>query len=186
MAHARRVDLGKAQLLLIDIQERLLPHIYDHDLIVEQTLLMIRAAAEMKLPITVSEQYTQGLGPTLKVLKSAATQAGARAIEKMHFSVCGDETARERLSSLLRPHVIICGIEAHVCVQQTTLDLLDAQMQPVVLANAVGSRRPFDRDIALERMRAAGAVVTTVESAIFELTGKCGTPLFKRILPLVR
>jgi nicotinamidase-related amidase len=78
------------------------------------------------------------------------------------------------------------GIETHICVQQTALDLLRMKMQPVVLADAAGSRRPQDREIALHRMRAAGAVVTTVESALFELVHESGTDLFKKILPLVR
>ena len=93
---------------------------------------------------------------------------------------------RERLTSLLRPQVLLVGIETHVCVQQTALDLLEMKMQPFVLADAVGSRRPTDYAVALERMRAAGVTVTTVESAIFELVHEAGTPDFKKILPIVK
>jgi nicotinamidase-related amidase len=111
---------------------------------------------------------------------------GASRLEKLAFSLWQDEPIREHLLSLARPHILLVGIETHVCVQQTAFDLLETQMTPLVLADAVGSRRPLDRDIALERMRSAGIGVTTVESAIFEMLDQAGTELFKRILPIVR
>lgn len=171
-------------MLVVDIQERLLPHIHDHEQVVAQAELMIRAAAVLDIPVTVSEQYPRGLGPTNPRILAAAE--GAARAEKMAFSFCAEEACRQRLSSVLRPHVLLVGIETHVCVQQTALDLLEMQMHPFVLADAVGSRRPLDYSTALDRMRAAGAVVTTVESAIFQLVGRSDTDLFKRVLPLVR
>jgi nicotinamidase-related amidase len=107
-------------------------------------------------------------------------------LEKMTFSAFRDEAMRERIASLQRPFALIAGVETHVCVQQTAIDLINAHMQPVILADAVGSRRPADRDVALDRMRAAGAIVTTVEAAIFEMLDRAGTDLFKRMLPLVK
>ena len=104
----------------------------------------------------------------------------------MTFSFCADAACRQRVSGVLRPQVLIVGIETHVCVYQTALDLLAMQMRPVVLADAVGSRRPFDSAIALDGLRAAGVRVTTVESAIFQLVHEAGTDRFKRILPIVR
>lgn len=184
MALADDIDREHAQLLVVDIQERLLPYIHHYEDVVRQAELMIRAAGILDLPITVSEQYPKGLGPTIARL-SAAAEGAARA-EKMTFSFCADEACRQHISSVLRPQVLLIGIEAHVCVQQTALDLLRIQMQPVVLADAVGSRRVQDREIALHRMRAAGVIVTTVESALFELVHESGTELFKKILPLVR
>ena len=91
-----------------------------------------------------------------------------------------------RLAELARPHVIVTGIEAHVCVQQTVLDLLRTGHLPYLCVDAVGSRRPLDRDTAIQRMRQAGAVITTTESVIFELLGEAGTEQFKRILKIVK
>ncbi|TWT46197.1 Isochorismatase family protein [Phycisphaerae bacterium RAS1] len=179
-----RLALSQTQLLVVDVQERLLPHIADHEEMLAQCLLAIRAAREMELPITVSEQYPEKLGPTAPDLARAAGDAPR--VSKMTFSSMADAAARERLTARRRPTVLLIGIETHVCVQQTALDLLAARMTPVILADAVSSRRRADRDVALERMRSAGAVVTTVESALYELLHEAGTPLFRRILPLVR
>jgi nicotinamidase-related amidase len=184
MADAPRLDAKKAQLVVVDLQEKLLPLIAEHETVVSQIVRILRAARELQLPTTVSEQYPAGLGRTPAAVMVAAE--GATRMEKMTFSLWQDEPIRERLLSLTRPQVLLVGIEAHVCVQQTVLDLLEAKLVPFVLADAVGSRRPLDRDIALERLRAAGTGVTTVESAIFEMLDRAGTDLFKRILPIVR
>jgi nicotinamidase-related amidase len=178
------LDMGQAQLLVIDIQERLLPHIHNHEGCVAAAERMIRACAALEIPVTVSEQYVRGLGPTVGPIADAA--ADAPRFEKMTFSFCADQACRERIGTVLRPQVLLAGIESHVCVQQTALDLIGMQMQPFVLADAVSSRRPLDYDIALHRMRQAGAIVTTVEAAIFELVHESGTEPFKRILPLVK
>ncbi len=152
--HSGRLELDRAQLLVVDLQERLLPHIHEHADVLAQAERMIRAARVLDLPITVSEQYPRGLGPTAPAIAAAAE--GAVRLEKTTFSFCADEECRERVTSVLRPQVLIVGIETHVCVQQTALDLVEMQMRPFVLADAVGSRRPRDRDIALEYLRASG------------------------------
>ena len=179
-----RIDVRKAQLLVVDIQQKLLPHIDRHELVVSQTVRMIRAALLLELPITLTEQYPAGLGRTHPDVRVAADNA--LLLEKMTFSVLRDEEARAHLTGLGRPHVLLAGIETHVCVQQTALDLLDSQMTPFLLADAIGSRRALDRDTALERMRAGGLGVTTVEAAIFEMIERADTELFKRLLPIVR
>lgn len=184
MAELERLEAKKAQLLVVDLQEKLLPHIADHESIVSQSVRISRAACQLQLPVTVTEQYPEGLGRTPSAVLVAA--GGANRIEKTTFSVWHDEAARERLLALSRPQVIMVGIEAHVCVQKTAFDLLEAQMVPFVLADAIGSRRPCDCQTALDRMRAAGVIVTTIESAIFEMLDRAGTDLFKRILPIVR
>lgn len=179
-----RLERGEALLLVVDMQARLMPHIADHERIQQQSLRMIRAARELGLPVMVSEQYREGLGATVAEILSAAGDAPV--LEKLAFSVWGDAAARERVESLRRRQILVVGIETHVCVQQTVLDLLRSGFSPVVLADAVSSRRVLDREIAFSRMQHAGAVVTSVESAIFELTREAGTELFKRILPIVR
>jgi len=184
MAEPRRLDLEKAQLLVIDIQEKLLPHIHEHEALVASAVKMIRAAQELGMPITISEQYPAGLGRTPTAITVAAKDAAR--VEKMAFSVCGDEASRDPVMQSMRSQVLVVGIETHVCVQQTVLDLLAEQHRPIVLADAVGSRRPVDREVALQRMRAEGALITTVESAIFELVERSDSELFKRILPIVK
>jgi len=182
--HIDRLNREHVQLLVVDFQERLLPYIENHADILAHAERMTRAAVALDIPITVSEQYPRGLGATVPAIAEAAE--GAVRVEKTTFSFCADEACRTRVSTVMRPQVLLVGIETHVCVQQTALDLLAMQMRPVVLADAVGSRRPFDRQIALDGMRAAGVMITTVESAIFQLVHESGTELFKRILPLVR
>jgi nicotinamidase-related amidase len=179
-----RLDREHAQLLVVDIQEKLLPHIHEHEHMVAQAERMIRAASVLDIPITISEQYPEGLGGTVDSIRAAGE--GAVQAEKMTFSFCADAACRQRIGEVLRPQVLLVGMETHVCVYQTALDLLDLQMTPVVLADAVGSRRPRDHDVALDGLRAAGVVVTTVESAIFQLVHDSGSELFKRILPIVK
>lgn len=181
---ASRLDASRAQLLVVDVQERLLPHIDGHDEVVAQCIRMLRAAAQLGLPTTVSEQHPRGLGRTHTGVADAA--ADARRVEKMTFSVCRTPAALEALRSAGRPQVVLVGVEAHVCVQQTALDLVAEGLSPFVLADAVGSRRTRDRDVALARLAHAGVTVTTVEAAIFELLVEAGTPLFKRVLGLVK
>jgi nicotinamidase-related amidase len=184
MANPDRLDVIHAQLLVIDFQERMLPHVGYHDEVVAGAVKMIRAAREMELAITYTEQYPQGLGGTDPRIR--AVVGDAPRFEKTTFSVCADEALRRHITSLMRPQVLIVGVETHICVQQTALDLLGMQMRPFVLADAVGSRRTSDRQVALDRMRAAGVVVTTVEATIYALLHESGTELFKRILPIVK
>ncbi|MBW7906125.1 MAG: isochorismatase family protein [Phycisphaerae bacterium] len=179
-----RLRASAAQLLVIDFQERLMPHIFEATECLAQAVRMIAAARPLGLPVTVSEQYVRGLGSTTSAVLEALK--GAERFEKMSFSACGDARLKARLMGAGREQVLICGVEAHVCVQQTALDLAQMGLRPVILADAVSSRRALDRDVAIERLRGAGVLVTTVEAAIFEMLDVCGTELFKRILPLVR
>ncbi len=184
MAGQERLDLTHAQLLVVDIQQKLIPYVRDHADVIAQSVRMIRAAREVDIPITLTEQYRKGLGPSDPAVLDACGDSPL--LEKTAFSVCGDEAARERIVSLMRPSVIVVGIETHVCVQQTALDLLAMQMQAFIAADAVGSRRRLDHEVGLSLMQNVGAVVTTVESAIFSLLGKSDTDLFRRVLPLLR
>lgn len=184
MAEWVRLDAERAQILVVDLQERLLPKIDQGAAVVAQSLRMMQAGRELQLPTTLSEQYPAGLGATQTEIRAAAT--GAICLQKLTFSAMADEALRERIVTRRRRQVLLVGIEAHVCVQQTAFDLLAAGLEPVLLADAVGSRRAGDRDVAIERMRAVGVTVTTVESAIFEMLDRCDTALFKRLLPIIK
>jgi isochorismate hydrolase len=179
-----RLSAERAQLLVVDIQERLLPRIDGHESMTAQTVRMLRIAREMGLPITVSEQNPQGLGPTVAPIRDAA--GDVRVLRKKAFSVCGEAECLEALRHFGRAQVLLVGIETHVCVQQTALDLLCSGFEPFVLADAVGSRTALDREVALERMARAGVVVTTVESAAFDMLRTYDSELFKRVLPHLR
>ncbi len=181
IARARPAD---CVLLVIDLQERLIPVIHQRELVLEQSRKIIQAAQLLKLPILATEQYPKGIGTTCAEIKQLLSNAPI--MEKMTFSGCGAQSFAPYWDQLNRHTAIVCGVETHVCVQQTVLDLLERGQQVLVLADAVGSRRVLDRDFALQRMRDAGATLTTTESVIFELLGRAGTPEFKEALKLVK
>jgi len=170
-------------LLVVDVQDGLLPAIFEAQDCVEAARRMIEAAKVLKLPILAAEQYPKGLGRTCQVLRDAL--GDIQPIEKTLFSACVAQLVDE-LRRHDRPNVIVVGIEAHVCVQQTVLDLLRLGYTPYLCADATGARRPLDRDTAIERMRQGGAVVTTTESATFELLREAGGETFKAILSIVK
>lgn len=170
-------------LLVVDMQDRLLPAMQDSAAITAATVRMIQACQVLEIPVIATEQYPRGLGRTCPSVSQALGQLAL--IEKVRFSACVPEVA-EQIKQHGRPAVIVVGIEAHVCIQQTVLDLLREQRTVYVCADATGSRRQFDAQIALHRMRQAGAIVTTTESLLFEMLGSAQGSAFKRILEIVK
>ncbi len=142
------------------------------------------AAKILGVPTLVTTQYTRAIGPTLAEVAEAA--GNPPAMDKMTFSCCGHEEFAKTVKELRRPRVLLCGVETHVCVQQTAIDLMADGRSVYVCADAVCSRRDSDRDAAIARMRDCGAVITTVESAVFELLRQAGTQEFKACLPLFK
>ncbi len=186
MLNTLKLDVDQAMLLVIDVQTRLLPHIHAVEDMLSATAQLIRGVRVFEVPILATVQYTKGLGPTHQAIDQLLTDGKVETLEKASFSTCGDEAVRDKLRRIDRPQVIVTGIEAHVCVQQSVLDLLSMDYRVFVCADAVGSRRLFDRDTALMRMRASGAVMTTVEAALFELCCFSGTRQFKELLDVVK
>jgi nicotinamidase-related amidase len=186
MASNIRLKHDGCCLLVIDVQTKLLPHVVDHEFVVAATDTLIAAAALFKLPVVATVQYVKGLGPMQERLAKALAEHAIEPIEKAAFSVCGDEACRSAVEATGRSHVIVAGIEAHVCVQQTVLDLLEMGLTPVVCVDAVGSRHELDMDVAVSRMQSAGAVLSTCEALLFELCDVSGTPEFKKVLELVK
>ncbi|MCB9850783.1 MAG: isochorismatase family protein [Phycisphaerales bacterium] len=180
------VSRERAMLLLIDMQTRLLPHIDGHEVVVGSAAALIEASAVFELPVVATVQYVRGLGETDDRLGGLLASRAVEPIEKAAFSVCRDAACRARCADAKRPQVIVTGIEAHICVMQTVLDLLGMGLQPIVCADAVSSRRALDREVALRRMAAAGAIVTTTESVLFELAEVSGTAEFKHMLDIVK
>ncbi len=169
---------------MVDVQERLLPAIFEKERVVENAVRLIRGAAVLRVPVFATEQYRKGLGPT--VAEVAAAIPGFAPTEKVAFSACGAGGFVPALRKRKVSEVILCGIEAHVCVTQTCLDMLDEGFRVFVVADAVSSRTPENYRLGIERMRAAGAAVVSTEMVLFELLEQAGTAEFKQILALVK
>jgi isochorismate hydrolase len=179
-----RIQRARAALLVVDIQERLLQAIFENRRVVENSHRFIQAAAILSRPILATEQYRKGLGPTLQALANAIPNF--KPLEKVAFSACGAEGCLAQLKAAGISDVILCGIETHVCICQTCLDLLEKGFRVFVAADAVSSRTQENHFLGLERMRDAGAIIGSTEMLIFELLERAATDEFKKLLPLVK
>ncbi len=186
MMRPNQLDADRACVLVIDVQEKLLPLVRHHDGIVSATKKLLTAAPIFELPVIVTEQYPRGIGHTVEAISACLQNGRDSMIEKSAFSAWAEASVREAILAADRPQVIITGIETHVCVQQTALDMVSRDYDVYVCADAVGSRGRTDHERALERMRQDGAWVTTVESVLFELCGRCDAPRFKAMLEVIK
>jgi len=166
-------------LLIIDIQEKLLPHVQDHDALVKHTAWLMQIASELKVPMLVSEQYPRGLGPTVEALRDLAPADVF--MDKIHFSCVDAPECLPRLAETKREQFVLTGIEAHVCVLQTALGLIRKGHEVFVVADAISSRGADDVTFALARMRQEGVRIVSREMVAFEWLHKSGTPEFKDI-----
>lgn len=171
--------------IIVDVQERLLPHMDRWEETLARIVTLARGLRTLEIPITLTEQYPRGLGPTVADLTTALGPE-IKPMIKASFSCCDDSPFSENLAGLGRTMTLVAGIETHVCILQTTLDLLEQEYLPVVVLDATSSRNPRDRDVAARRIEREGGRVTTVESVLFELTRVSGTPEFKEISRLIR
>ena len=173
-------------LLVVDIQERLHAAMDEKfkDPYVKNGIILMETAHACNIPVIVSEQYPKGLGRT--IAEAAGHLEGIPRHEKLHFSCCRDENIRKAVDLTGRKTVVVIGIEAHVCVMQTALDLLEAGYRVVIAADAVCSRRARDKDAALEAMARLGALVYPTEAIAFMLIEKAGTELFRKLSPLFK
>ena len=182
------MDAGKALLLVIDVQDRLLPVMANPAAVARNTGILLQAARELDVPVIASEQYPKGIGATVADVGAHLPEGAVS--EKLHFSCLGDSALAQRLAHTGkdqgRTQVILAGIEAHVCVLQTALDLLGQGYQVFLVADAVSSRTQENAAAAIERLRAAGAVIVTTEMVVFEWLKKAGTPEFKTLSKLVK
>jgi nicotinamidase-related amidase len=177
------MSAGDTALLVVDVQERLVPAIAGHRRVVWNIGRLIDGAKVLGLPVLATEQYPAGLGPTVPEL---AGRLPAGIPEKTAFSSAGCAGLLDPLAARGIGRLLVCGIEAHVCVQQTVLDFLAAGWRVYVAVDAVGSRFDVDYRTALARMDAAGATLTSTEAALFEWCQAAGTPEFKQISRLAR
>jgi nicotinamidase-related amidase len=170
-------------LVLVDYQEQLLPAIDRREEIIAAAIRLTRGAQALGLPIVHTEQYPRGLGRTAPELVELLP---GEPIEKLSFGCCGEPAFLEALAAIGRTQVLLAGIEAHVCAYQTAVGLLEAGYEVHVVADTMSSRTPENRAIGLQKMRDAGAAVTSVETALFELLRVAEGPEFKTIISIVK
>ena len=178
-----RIPKEQTAAIIIDVQEKLYPVMYRKLELRKNLVLLVEGLKLMDIPIQVTQQYTKGLGETIPVV--AKSIGNFKHFEKLSFSCCGDAEFSRYVEKSGKKYFIIAGVETHVCVLQTVLDLLAIGFTPILVADCVTSRSKFDKEIAIKRMIHAGAIVTTVESLLFELCGVAGTPVFKSLSKLI-
>jgi nicotinamidase-related amidase len=178
------IRAAQSQLLVVDVQERLAPSVPQAERIVARTRILLDAAGLVQVPVTVSEQYPKGLGATLPAL--APLPQGAVVLDKVAFSCWREPRLRRAIEAAKRPQVVLCGMETHVCVLQTAVDLREAGLDVFVVADAVGSRAEESRRLGLERMRDRGIDVVDSEMVVFEWAERAGTDLFRALVRLVK
>ncbi len=178
-----RLRVADTALLVIDVQDKLMPKIHRGAEVVRNIAFLLDACKILGVPAAATEQYPKGLGRTVPEL---ASRLPANLPDKLAFSSCAVSSMVEGFRSGARTTILVAGIETHVCVLQTVLDLLTAGFRVALAEDAISCRYPIDHEIALRRMEQSGAAPYTVESAVFELTVQAGTPTFKEISRLVQ
>ncbi len=182
MAHATQTSAADTGLLVIDVQEKLLPAILDGAALVRNVAFLIDGARLLGMTVQATEQYPRGLGPTVPELARRLPERP----DKVAFSCCAVPSVVEAFHRAARPKVVLAGIETHVCVLHTALDLLALDFRVYVAVDAVSARYRIDHDVALRRLEQAGAVLTTAEGCLFEWVGGAGHPQFKAVSKLVQ
>lgn len=177
------LNKGKAIGIMIDMQDKLVPAIAHSLQLGTSCKLMLEGLKILNVPVIATQQYTKGLGDTLPELKEFT---GGKYIEKITFSSWREQSFRMAVRETKASQIMIFGVETHICVEQTVLNMLGAGLEVYLISDCVGSRFDTDKETAIRRMEKAGAIVTTSEAALFELTEQGGTDEFKAISRLVK
>ena len=175
-----RVERENTIALVIDYQEKLVPVMHEKEKLIHDSAILLAGLKQLEIPMIITQQYTKGLGTTVKEITDAAGHE--EYLDKISFSAF--ESVKEKIKG--NKFVIVCGIETHICVLQTVIDLAANGYIPVVVEDCVSSRKPNDRRIALKRMKEEGAILTTYESILFELLKVAGTETSKTIQRLIK
>jgi nicotinamidase-related amidase len=185
-AARRTLEPQHCALVVVDIQQKLLPPIFNKEALVKNSQLLIRLAKILDLPVMATTQYSKGLGPTVPEIASLLDDVTPT--DKLEFSCFGSDAFRSHLKALPgdRNTVLLCGMEAHICVMQTALGALNDGYLVHVATDAVGSRAESNWKVGLDRMKAAGAVMSSTEMMMYELLRCSGTPAFKELLPYLK
>jgi nicotinamidase-related amidase len=184
MRHEKILLRDDSLLLVIDYQEKLLKAFQEPAALIESCVKLIKFAQILNLPVLWTEQYPQGLGPTVPQIEQELE--GRHPIEKVSFSCFGEPAFVSNLSSFNKRQLIICGIETHICIEQTVLDALKAGYQCHIVLDACGSRKKKDHKAGMRKMEGAGATPACVEMVIYEILARSDSPEFREILKLVK
>jgi nicotinamidase-related amidase len=179
-----RIEAARSLLFIVDIQEKLAPAIHDGAAAIANNARLLQAAAHFGLPVFISEQYVRGLGATVAELQPWTVNA--RIFEKIHFGATREPGILDAVRATGRRQIILTGMEAHVCVLQTALGLLEAGFDVCLVADATSSRTPANRQLAFDRLRQAGAHIVSTEMVLFEWLDRAGTADFRALLPLIK
>jgi nicotinamidase-related amidase len=180
----RTLNAASTALLLIDFQERLFPAMHDKDKLLRNVVKLVQGAKVLEIPILLTEQYPKGLGPTVPEIKSLIPDI--KPVEKVCFNCCDEDQFCSALDGLKRKQVLIAGIEAHICVYQTAISLVQSGYEAQVVGDCVASREPENKVTALSRMVGEGVSLTTMEMALFELLKEAKGDKFKQISNIVK
>jgi nicotinamidase-related amidase len=182
----RALEADRCALIVIDIQEKLLPPIFQKDQLVRNSQLLVRAAGILKIPALITTQYSRGLGATASEIASLLPET--QAIDKHLFSCFGSDAFCSALKRLPgnRNTLLLCGMETHICVMQTALAALREGYLVHVASDAVSSRSEWNWKVGLDRMQAAGAVISSTEMMVYELIRSSAAPAFKELLPYLK
>ena len=181
----KALEVDQCAVVVVDIQEKLLPPIFEKERLLRNSQLLIRLAQILNLPVLATTQYVKGLGSTVPEIAALLPQAP---IDKLEFSCFGSDRFCSQLKHLQgnRNTVLLCGMESHICVMQTALGALREGYLVHVASDAVSSRTEWNWKIGLERMRAAGAIISSTEMMMYELLQRSGSPAFKELLPYLK
>lgn len=169
--------------VFIDLQKKLLDAMDNGEKVVAANLVLLEVAKILELPYVVTTQYKKGLG---ELWNTFAAQVVGEPLDKTTFSCLQDSAVQDRLETIQKPWVVLSGIETHICVMQTCLDLLSAGRKVAIVTDAVAARRERDHELGLRRMEKSGALLTTTEMLIYEIIGRSDSEAFKKILPLIK
>ncbi len=171
-------------LIVVDVQGKLAQLMHEHEKLFKNLQILIKGIKILGLPIIWMEQYPEGLGPTIPEIKELLSDM--EPVPKISFSCCGESRFIAGLNALKRDQLLICGIETHVCIHQTSLDLLELGYEVQVVSDAVSSRTKENKEVGLQKIASEGGKITSVEMALFELLRKAGSDEFKAISRLVK
>lgn len=183
--HPNVLDPARTALLIIDVQEAFRTVIHDAEGLAKRIARLARGMQILGVPVVVTEQYPRGLGETVREI-SEVLKAGTFKAEKTAFSSCGAASFTEHMDQLGSEQIVVCGIEAHICVNQTTHDLLQSGRQVHLAVDCISSRVDGSRKVALRKMQSSGALLTTTEMALFELMRDARHEHFKEIQALIK
>ncbi len=180
----KNLSVQDSVLVVVDIQERIIPKIFGQQTVISNAVTLIKSAKILNIPIIVTEQYPKGLGSTIPEIKDLITPW--QPIEKIRFSCFGNSDFSKKLKELKRDSIILCGIESHVCITQTALGGLKSGYSVFFVKDAISSRTENNRETGFERMAQAGTIPTSTEMVMFELLKEAGTDKFKQMVSMIK